>query len=94
MTKTDDGIVVSQSDVFVAVVVAAVFIPFVWIYFIAVYLPLIHFSPLDVTTNSTRECIWTDVEFVVEILRRVSQWEEEFKGLQHFLNESQVTCES
>lgn len=93
MTKSDDGIVVSQSVVFVAVV-AAVFIPFLWIYFIAVYLPLIHFSPLDVTTNSTRECIWTDVEFVVEILRRVSQWEEEFKGLQHFLNESQVTCES
>lgn len=94
MTKSDDGIVVSQFVVFVAVVVAAFFIPFLWIYFIAVYLPLIHFSPLDVTTNSTRECIWTDVEFVVEILRRVSQWEEEFKGLQHFLNESQVTCES
>ena len=73
MTKSDDGIVVSQSVVFVAVVVAAVFIPFLLIYFIAVYLPLIYFSPLDATTNSTRECIWTNVEFVVEILPRVSQ---------------------
>ena len=61
MTKSDDGIVVSQSVVFVAVVVAAVFIPFLLIYFIAVYLPLIYFSPLDVTTNSTRECIFYDV---------------------------------